>query len=562
MLQLENIPLAELHISKLNMRHSRKKPFVEDILPSIRTKGLRQPLLVRKEGKGYGVVAGRRRWFSLTQVQKEQDTPVDVPCAIMADGDDAEAMEASLLENLARLDPDEMQQFVAFKALADQGREVAEIADLFGITKLTVKRRLAIGNLLPEIRQLYQEDAFRSQTLTALTLASERQQKEWLKLWHDEDMAAPHGSQLKAWILGGGEIEISHALFDMKFYEGEIYEDLFGERAVFADAEMFWVRQNEEVSVLRQKFLDNGWAKVTILERGKYFQQWEYLKASKKEQGGIFIEVRHSGEVVIHKGFKKPVRAASTEKGTVKSELSKPLENYLDLHRHGAVRAKLLTDTGMALRLLAAHLIVGSDLLAACPDPQRAAKEEIGESVAASPAQQVFRKHRDEISRLLDLNTDEPVSGGNGDKWYLCQIFTKCVALSDADINRILCFIMVESLQVGHLATDFLGTLLDVDMGANWTPDDIFFELLRDKQVVTAVLADVAGSKTADANAGETTKTQKKILADCLSGREGRDPMPGWTPKWMQFPSQSYLPDRRSNLAERASQLEAMQSKE
>lgn len=59
--QLKSIPLDRLKISKLNMRHSRKMPDISDILPSIRASGLRQTLLVRREGDHYGVVAGRRR---------------------------------------------------------------------------------------------------------------------------------------------------------------------------------------------------------------------------------------------------------------------------------------------------------------------------------------------------------------------------------------------------------------------------------------------------------------------------------------------------------------------
>jgi len=65
MTTLCDIPLDELHISKLNMRHGRKMPDISDILPSIRTSGLRQSLLVRPEGEGFGIVAGRRRYFAL-----------------------------------------------------------------------------------------------------------------------------------------------------------------------------------------------------------------------------------------------------------------------------------------------------------------------------------------------------------------------------------------------------------------------------------------------------------------------------------------------------------------
>jgi ParB family chromosome partitioning protein len=45
--ELTHIPLDQLSVSKLNMRHGRKKPDVSDILPSIREKGIRQTLLVR-----------------------------------------------------------------------------------------------------------------------------------------------------------------------------------------------------------------------------------------------------------------------------------------------------------------------------------------------------------------------------------------------------------------------------------------------------------------------------------------------------------------------------------
>jgi hypothetical protein len=48
--ELIHLPLSQLSISKLNMRHGRKAPDVSDILPSIREKGVRQTLLVRREG--------------------------------------------------------------------------------------------------------------------------------------------------------------------------------------------------------------------------------------------------------------------------------------------------------------------------------------------------------------------------------------------------------------------------------------------------------------------------------------------------------------------------------
>ena len=70
-MELAHIPLDQLKVSTLNMRHARKAPDVSDILPSIRARGVQQPLLVRKNGNGFEIVAGRRRFFALKALAKE-----------------------------------------------------------------------------------------------------------------------------------------------------------------------------------------------------------------------------------------------------------------------------------------------------------------------------------------------------------------------------------------------------------------------------------------------------------------------------------------------------------
>ena len=148
-MQLQHIEFSKLKISKTNMRYRDPAPDVSDILPSILTKGVLQPLIVRPEDDKFGVVAGRRRWFSL-KAKREKLGEVDAPpCAIMEDGDDAEAIELSLLENVARRDPDPMREYETFVRLIKEGRTVDGIAATFGLTKTQVNQRLALGNLLP-----------------------------------------------------------------------------------------------------------------------------------------------------------------------------------------------------------------------------------------------------------------------------------------------------------------------------------------------------------------------------------------------------------------------------
>ncbi|MEP7174657.1 MAG: hypothetical protein ABI705_14290 [Aestuariivirga sp.] len=51
-----------------------------------------------------------------------------------------------------------MTRFEAFNRLLKEGRSIEAIANTFGVTEITVKRRLAIANLLPKIRQLYRDE--------------------------------------------------------------------------------------------------------------------------------------------------------------------------------------------------------------------------------------------------------------------------------------------------------------------------------------------------------------------------------------------------------------------
>lgn len=541
-MDLANIPLERLKISPLNMRAGRKPPEIDDILPSIRARGVLVPLLVRPNGEPhiFEIVAGRRRYFASKAIEKETGEARALPCRILSDGDDAAAIEASILENVARLEPGEMQQFEAFKALSDKGRGIEEIANIFGVTELTVKRRLALGGLIPAIRKLYADEEIDGPSVMALTLASEAKQREWLSMFRSKEMRAPRGSQLKRWLLGGGDIATSAALFPLDEYDGDIIEDLFGDASVFADAGKFWERQDAAIDQERDKLLAGGWTKVTLLPRGQQFSKWEYDQASRNKGGEVLIEVRHSGEVAIHKGYAPRKKATNSARGKAeRPECSAPMENYVDLHRCAAARAMLLRHQGIALRLLAAHLIVGAPNIRCAPDPQRSRNEATAASLNASKGEAHFEKERAGIAALLGLDEAASITGGNGDGWRLAECFARLMNLSDDDIARILTFIMAEVLASGHEAVDCLPHVMPLDIGAWMTPDDAFFDLLRDRKTANSMLRDIAGEEVARANADSPVKIQKAIIRDCLEGRNGRAKAANWRPRWLLFPALS-----------------------
>ena len=487
-MDLRHIPIDQLKVSNLNMRHERKNPAIDDILPSIRERGVLVPLIVRPNGaKGsFEILAGRRRYFASSAVLKETgEKTLKLPCAVLAEGDDAGAIEASILENVARLEPDEMSQFEAFQRLADQGRTVEKIATTFGVTELMVKRRLALANLIPDIRKAYAAEKIDGNTVTALTLASEDKQREWFNLWNDDAVQyVPTGRQLKAWILGGAHISTDKALFDLDKYHGyagQILTDLFGEESVFADAAVFWRCQNEALAAKVEDLKAKGWADVLVLEKGRYFAKWDHVACKKKDGGMVYVEVRDSGEITFHEGFISAKDAArrdkskSTGSGDIETpanrpEMTQPLQTYFELHRHAAVRAKLLQHPDVALRLMVAHAIVGSGLWQVRPEPQRSRQEATLESVGGSKSQARFGEGRKIVLDLLGLDQTDarPVIRGTGDDYALCDIFARLLKLNEIDVLTVLTYVMAESLEVGNASVEALGNILPVSLEDCW----------------------------------------------------------------------------------------------
>jgi len=571
-MQLQHIDLSNLKISPQNMRHGRQAPDVSDILPSVKARGVLVPLLVRPNGNGkdYEIVAGRRRFFAAKAAAEDAGEIEPLPCAVMDKGDDAAALEASIIENVARLDPDDMTQYETFSRLVKEGRSIADVANTFGVTEVMVKRRLALGNLLPKIRDAYRNEDIDAETIRHLTLASKAQQKEWLKLYEDPEQRAPGSWQLKQWLFGGCEISTDAALFPLDTYKGQIVADLFGECSYFADPDQFWALQNEAIAAKRDALLEGGWAEVEILKTGERFQTWEHKKAAKKQGGRVYISVSHRGEVEVHEGYMTVKEAArkrnATEAGETgavgkasRPEITNAMQNYLELHRHAAVRDQLLGNGRAALLLMVAHVIGGSSLWQIKAEPQRAANEAIGESLAESKAQIAFDAERKAILKLLDLpEHGYTVTRANGDDYRVAVIFAKLLTLPECDVHRVLAFIMAETLQASTAVVEALGSHLTVSMADYWQPEDTFFDLLRDKTVINAMLKQIAGKRIADGNVTATGKVQKKVIRDFLTGSEGRKKVEDWLPGYMAFPFKAYTKNGGLSLADNTAKIKKL----
>lgn len=541
-MQIIELPFEQLKVSKFNMRVHEKKPDLSHILPSVREKGILVPLLVRPEDGIYGVVAGRTRWFCANEITQEGGTVHPIACCVIADGEDAAALEASIIENFARKDPDPLTQCENFTHLVKLGRSIEGIALVFGLKPYEVKQRLALSKLHAKIKALFRSKEIDDDTLCLLTMATSSQQRDWLKQW--EDGNAPTGKWLTQWLFNGAEIKTTTALFPLDQYKGQIVADLFGADSYFRDPDLFWELQNAAIAELVDRLKAEGWAEVHVLEIGQHFHAFGFAKTPKKKGGHVYISVGHDGVAEQHEGWltQKEARAAekAAEKAAAKANRSeiagegaKPanprpamtqtMENYINLHRHAVVRLALLANPRTAFRLLVAHAAASSGNWSVKPDPQRARSDEIAASLKASPVQAAFAAEREAVATLIG-------------KRDTVGTFARLLELDDATVLRVAVFVMADTLETGSDAVDAAGTALAVDARQHWQPDAVFFDLLRDRFTVNAMLADIGGKAIARANIAEKAKTQKAIIRDYLAGTNGRAKVEGWLPSWMEFP--------------------------
>jgi ParB family chromosome partitioning protein len=550
-MKLDHIALDRLSISPANMRSGKKPPDISGILPSIRARGIIMPLLVRPNGSDttFEIVAGSRRFLAAQTVATENGLAEPLPCAIMEAGDDAAALEASLIENLARLAPDEVTQWESFTRLVKEGRTPDEISMTFGMPELTVKRILALGNLLPRIRQLYRAEEIDATSVRHLTMATKAQQKTWLALYDDPQSSIPKGHQLKAWLFGGASISTSVALFDLATYQGRIVKDLFEKDGYFGDLREFEDAQRAAIEDRKAAYIADGWSDVVVLPDGQYFHRYEFAATPKRKGGRVYVTIAHNGEVAFHEGYLTEREAKRIAKGeapegqtnTTRPEITAAMTSYIDLHRHAAVRSALAANTGVALRVMVAHAICGSPLWGVRVQDQRSRNEAITESIETSVAEARFDERRRAVLGVLGFDPDEPsVTVGYDPRNGSSGLFLRLLELPDAVVMEVLGVVMAETLASGTGLIETIGLHLGVKMADYWVADDAFYGLVRDREILTEVLREVGGDTVAQAHTAEKGKTIKSVINDYLTGSNDRIKVEQWVPRWMAFPPSAY----------------------
>ena len=150
-------------------RRSFDQDSLEELAGSLGERGVLQPVLVRpRPGGRYELVAGERRWRA-AQIAGLKSIP-----AIVREREDAEALEAALVENMAREDLNPIEEARACAALVEElGLTREDVGRRVGRSRVAVSNLVRLLDLPDEAIELVQDGALSEGHGRALLLAHE-----------------------------------------------------------------------------------------------------------------------------------------------------------------------------------------------------------------------------------------------------------------------------------------------------------------------------------------------------------------------------------------------------
>jgi ParB family chromosome partitioning protein len=121
-----------------------------ELAQSIKANGIIQPILVRRTGAAYRIIAGERRWRAAQRAGLQK---VPVVVREMPEGSERQLLELALVENLQRENLNPVDEALAYQRLADEfGLTQEQIAAAVGKDRTSVANYLRLLRLPEEVR--------------------------------------------------------------------------------------------------------------------------------------------------------------------------------------------------------------------------------------------------------------------------------------------------------------------------------------------------------------------------------------------------------------------------
>ncbi|MGN0135344.1 ParB/RepB/Spo0J family partition protein [Anaerotignum sp.] len=164
--------VVELELDQIepNRKQPRKyfdETALEELAVSLKTYGMIQPIVVKKSGDYYEIIAGERRWRA-AKIAGMEKVPV-----VVKKWEESEAFEAALVENLQREDLNPMEEAESYLRLQEEfGLSQEKIAEKVGKSRSAITNSLRLLQLDPRVRNFVVENKLtggHARTLLSIT---------------------------------------------------------------------------------------------------------------------------------------------------------------------------------------------------------------------------------------------------------------------------------------------------------------------------------------------------------------------------------------------------------
>jgi ParB family chromosome partitioning protein len=146
------VPVGQITPSPWQPRRTFTPDALDELSASVKERGVLQPLLVRRVGAKFELIAGERRWRA-----SKAAGLAEVPVIVMEAADE-DALELAVIENVQREDLNVVEEAEAYRALADKfSLTQDQIAERTGKARASVANTMRLLNLPAPVRQLLAE---------------------------------------------------------------------------------------------------------------------------------------------------------------------------------------------------------------------------------------------------------------------------------------------------------------------------------------------------------------------------------------------------------------------
>lgn len=174
--KIEQVLIDDIIPNRFQPRLSFDSEGLKELSESIKQHGIIQPLVLRRLGNKYEIIAGERR-FKAAQMAGLKKVP-----AIISNINDNQSAEIALVENIQRRNLTSIEEAKSYRNLLDRGYMTQEqLAEKMGVSQSSIANKLRLLNLSQEVQDALLQEKISERHARSLLAIPKEEQNEWLK---------------------------------------------------------------------------------------------------------------------------------------------------------------------------------------------------------------------------------------------------------------------------------------------------------------------------------------------------------------------------------------------